>query len=137
MHPQDGRVVSNFIMQALRGEDINVYGEGQQTRSFCFCDELVDGFIRFMNNTEDSFLGPMNLGNPAEFTILELAKLIIELTGSKSKIIHQDLPKDDPTQRQPDITLAKEKIGWDPKITLREDLVKTIKYLAKLIENEK
>ncbi len=122
----DGRVVSNFIVQALRGEDITVYGDGKQTRSFCYIDDLVDGIFKMMN-TED-FIGPVNLGNPAEFTILELAELVIELTGSKSKIKYLPKPQDDPVQRQPDITLAKRKLNWEPRIPLREGLEKTIAY---------
>ena len=122
----DGRVVSNFIVQALQGEDITVYGDGKQTRSFCYIDDLVDGIFKMMN-TED-FIGPVNLGNPAEFTILELAELVIELTGSKSKIKYLPKPQDDPVQRQPDITLAKRKLNWEPRIPLREGLEKTIAY---------
>lgn len=125
MHPFDGRVVSNFIRQALRGEDITVFGDGSQTRSFCYRDDLVEGMLRMM---EGDFIGPVNLGNPDEFTILELAKLVIELTGSRSKIVHKDLPPDDPTRRQPDITLAKEKLGWEPRTPLREGLEKTIAW---------
>ena len=122
----DGRVVSNFIVQALRGEDITVYGDGKQTRSFCYIDDLVDGIFKMMNT--DDFIGPVNLGNPAEFTILELAELVIELTGSKSKIKYLPKPQDDPVQRQPDITLAKRKLNWEPRIPLREGLEKTIAY---------
>ncbi len=122
----DGRVVSNFIVQALRGEDITVYGDGKQTRSFCYIDDLVDGIFKMMN--ADDFIGPVNLGNPAEFTILELAELVIELTGSKSKIKYLPKPQDDPVQRQPDITLAKRKLNWEPRIPLREGLEKTIAY---------
>jgi UDP-glucuronate decarboxylase len=127
MHPFDGRVVSNFIRQALQSEDITVFGDGSQTRSFCYRDDLVEGMIRMMNNAED-FVGPINLGNPDEFTILELARLVIELTGSRSQIVHKDLPVDDPARRQPDITLAKEKLGWQPKTPLREGLEKTIAW---------
>lgn len=134
MHPEDGRVVSNFIIQALKGQPITVYGEGQQTRSFCYCDELVDGFVRFMDQTPDDFTGPMNLGNPGEFTILELAKMVIELTGSKSDIVYKPLPQDDPTQRKPDISLAQEKIGWDPQVSLSEGLRHTISYFDKLLQ---
>ena len=134
MHPGDGRVVSNFIVQALQNEDITVYGDGSQTRSFCYVDDLVEGFIRMMN-CED-FVGPVNLGNPGEFTILELAENVIRLTGSKSKIIYQDLPQDDPLQRQPDITLAKEKLGWEPKIPLEEGLKKTIAYFEKVLKED-
>jgi UDP-glucuronate decarboxylase len=127
MHPYDGRVVSNFIRQALRDEDITVFGDGSQTRSFCYRDDLVEGIIRMMNGPDD-FVGPVNLGNQGEFTILELAKLVIELTGSGAKIVHKDLPVDDPTRRQPDITLAKSKLGWQPKTPLREGLGKTVAW---------
>jgi len=132
MHPNDGRVVSNFIVQALKGENITIYGDGKQTRSFCYVDDLVEAFVRFMD-TENGFTGPMNLGNPNEFTMLELAELTIELTNSISKIIHQDLPIDDPKQRQPDISIAKEKINWKPKIQLKEGLQKTIDYFDILL----
>jgi len=128
MAMDDGRVVSNFIVQALRGEDITVYGKGDQTRSFCYVDELVDGIIRFMENTNDDFTGPMNLGNPGEFTILELAKSVIDLVGSKSKIVYNPLPSDDPMQRQPDISLAKQAIDWEPTVKLETGLKKTIEY---------
>lgn len=127
MNANDGRVVSNFIVQALRGEDITIYGDGTQTRSFCYVDDLVDGMIRMMNS-RDGFTGPVNLGNPGEFTMLELAEKVINLTGSKSKIVHQPLPQDDPTQRKPVINLAKEELGWEPGISLDEGLVKTIEY---------
>ena len=128
MNPQDGRVVSNFIMQALKGENITIFGDGMQTRSFQYVDDLVEGMIRMMN-TAPEFLGPVNIGNPNEFTMLELAQNIIALTGSKSKIIHLPLPQDDPKQRQPDISLAKEKLeGWEPKIPLQEGLIKTVSY---------
>ena len=135
MHPNDGRVVSNFIVQALQGKNITIYGDGLQTRSFCYVDDLIEGFIRFMN-TEHEFTGPMNLGNPNEFTMLELAQLTLELTNSNSKIIHQDLPADDPKQRQPDITLAKEKIDWEPKTQLKEGLKKTIDYFDGLLKSK-
>jgi UDP-glucuronate decarboxylase len=131
MHPFDGRVVSNFIRQALQGEDITIFGEGQQTRSFCYRDDLVEGMIRMMNGP-DSFIGPVNLGNPGEFTILELAKLVLELTGSKSKLVYKPLPSDDPTQRRPDISLAKEKLDWQPTVALREGLTKTIDWFKKI-----
>jgi UDP-glucuronate decarboxylase len=131
MHPYDGRVVSNFILQALDGEDITIYGDGSQTRSFGYVDDLVDGLQAMMQN-EKGFIGPVNLGNPVEFTILELAELVIELTDSKSKITFATLPSDDPTQRQPDISLAREKLGWEPKVVLREGLGKTIDYFSKL-----
>ncbi len=132
MHPHDGRVVSNFIMQALQGEDITIYGDGQQTRSFQYVDDLVEGMIRMMAS-RDEFTGPVNIGNPNEFTILQLAKLIIELINSKSKIVWMPLPPDDPTQRQPNIELAKKELGWEPKIELREGLLKTIDYFASII----
>ena len=136
MNPVDGRVVSNFIVQALQGKDITIFGDGLQTRSFQYVDDLVEGMIRMMGS-EPSFLGPVNLGNPNEFTMLELANAIIELTGSKSKIIHLDLPQDDPKQRQPDISLAKEKLeGWEPKIQLREGLITTISYFDRLLLNQ-
>ena len=131
MHPNDGRVVSNFIVQAIKGKDITIYGDGSQTRSFCYVDDLVNVIIKFMK-TEKGFTGPMNIGNPNEFTMLELAELTLELTNSKSKIIHQTLPEDDPKQRQPDISLAKEKLNWEPKIQLRDGLERTIKYFQSL-----
>ena len=127
MHPFDGRVVSNFIRQALRGEDITVFGDGSQTRSFCYRDDLIEAMLRMMNGPDD-FVGPVNIGNPDEFTILELANLVIDLTGSKAKVVHKDLPVDDPKQRRPDITLAKQKLGWEPKTKLREGLEKTIAW---------
>ena len=130
MHPHDGRVVSNFILQALNNQDITIYGDGTQTRSFCYADDLIDGMIRMMNTPED-FIGPVNIGNPVEFTILELAQLVIELTKSKSKIIFQPLPSDDPLQRKPNIELARSVLGWEPKIQLREGLEKTIAYFRK------
>ena len=131
MHSQDGRVVSNFITQALENREITIYGDGKQTRSFCFVDDLINGFQAFMNS-EDSFKGPVNLGNPSEFTILELAEKIISLTGSTSKIIHRALPKDDPRQRQPDISLAINKLDWRPKIELMQGLQRTINYFSEL-----
>lgn len=131
---QDGRVVSNFIIQALQGKEITVYGDGSQTRSFCYVDDMVDGLMRMMN-TPDDFYGPVNLGNPQEYTILEIAKKIIDMTKSKSKITFHPLPADDPTQRKPDITLASEKLGWKPKIFLDEGLVKTIEYFRKALKN--
>jgi UDP-glucuronate decarboxylase len=135
MHPQDGRVVSNFIMQALRNEDITIYGDGEQTRSFQFVTDLLEGMIRMMNSPKE-FIGPVNIGNPGEFTIKELAEQVISLTGSKSKLIHLPLPKDDPTQRQPDISLAKEKLnGWEPQVQLKEGLLKTIEYFDGLLKN--
>ncbi len=132
MHPHDGRVVSNFIIQALQGDDITIYGDGQQTRSFQYVDDLVEGMIRMMA-TRDEFTGPVNIGNPNEFTILQLAELIIELTNSKSKIVRMPLPPDDPTQRQPNIELAKKELGWEPHIQLREGLQKTIEYFVSII----
>ncbi len=127
MHPNDGRVVSNFIMQALQGHNITIFGEGQQTRSFCYVDDLVEGFLRFMD-TEAGFTGPVNLGNPGEFTIRQLAEKVIELTGSKSQLEFKPLPSDDPLQRQPDISLAKSKLNWEPQIQLEAGLKKTIAY---------
>ncbi|MCH1504116.1 MAG: SDR family oxidoreductase [Verrucomicrobiales bacterium] len=131
MCEDDGRVVSNFIVQALRGEDLTVYGEGQQTRSFCYCEDLIDGFVRLMGN--DSLTTPVNIGNPVEFTILELAEKVIAETGSKSKIIHKELPQDDPQQRKPDITMAKCELGWEPKVSLEEGLKPTIAYFQQVI----
>ena len=131
MCPDDGRVVSNFIVQALQGHDITVYGEGEQTRSFCYCDDLIEGFIRMMN--QDETIGPMNIGNPIEFTILELAEKVINLTGSQSKIIYEALPSDDPKQRQPDITQARQVLDWEPKYSLDEGLKPTIAYFDKLL----
>ncbi|EPR1528073.1 UDP-glucuronic acid decarboxylase family protein [Campylobacter jejuni] len=132
MDPNDGRVVSNFICQALSGKDITIYGDGSQTRSFCYVDDLIDIIIKVMNSSKD-FQGPINTGNPSEFTIKELAQKVIEKTGSKSKIIYKDLPLDDPTQRRPDISLAKAKFNWEPKINLDEGLEKTIKYFKEKI----
>jgi UDP-glucuronate decarboxylase len=134
MHPNDGRVVSNFIVQALENKDITIYGDGSQTRSFQYVDDLVDGMVKMMNNSEN-FIGPVNLGNPGEFTILELAKKVLKLIPeSKSKIIYQDLPEDDPKQRKPDIKMAKNKLDWEPKIPLEEGLKKTIKYFRKNVK---
>lgn len=132
MHPNDGRVVSNFIVQALKNLDITVYGEGEQTRSFQYVDDLVDGMIKTMN-TDDSFIGPINIGNPDEFTILELAEKVIKLTDSKSKIIYKPLPSDDPLMRKPDISLAKKELNWSPKVNLDEGLEKTISYFKTII----
>jgi UDP-glucuronate decarboxylase len=132
MHPNDGRVVSNFIMQALRNEPISIYGDGLQTRSFCYVDDLVDGFIRLMN-TDDEVTGPINLGNPAEFTILQLAEQVIELTGSDSEIVEQPLPPDDPKQRKPDISMAKKILDWEPEVSLVEGLKPTIEYFSNLV----
>jgi UDP-glucuronate decarboxylase len=133
MHPDDGRVVSNFIVQALRGEAITLFGDGGQTRSFCYVDDMVGGFLRFMDDTDDAFTGPMNLGNPDEITIRALAELAVELTGSRSKIEYRPLPEDDPRQRQPDITLARQQIGWQPKVALRDGLQETISYFRHLL----
>jgi len=133
MHASDGRVVSNFVVQALKGEDITIYGNGEQTRSFCYVDEMVDAFIRLMN-TEDDFIGPVNLGNPGEFTIRELAEKTLQMTSSSSKLINMPLPQDDPTQRQPDISLAKEKLGWEPVIKLEQGLGKTIDYFKSVVK---
>ncbi|MBD5540401.1 MAG: SDR family oxidoreductase [Lachnospiraceae bacterium] len=131
MNPDDGRVVSNFIVQALKGEDLTVYGDGNQTRSFCYVDDLVEGIYRMMEN--DSFTGPVNLGNPGEFTMLELAEKVLKFTDSKSRLIHCPLPGDDPTKRRPDISLAKEKLNWQPEIKLDEGLLKTIEYFKSVI----
>lgn len=132
MHANDGRVVSNFIVQALKGEDITIYGDGQQSRSFCYVDEMVDAFIRLMA-TDSDFIGPVNLGNPGEFTIRELAEKTLDMVGSKSSLINEPLPEDDPRQRQPDISLAKEKLGWEPVIKLDEGLSKTIEYFKSVL----
>lgn len=134
MHPNDGRVVSNFIVQALKGEPITIYGDGSQTRSFCYVDDLIEGFILLMNSIND-VTGPVNLGNPGEFTILELAEQVIDLTNSKSELKLNPLPKDDPKQRKPDITRAKNLLEWEPKIKLKDGLVKTIEYFDQLIKN--
>ncbi len=132
MHPNDGRVVSNFIMQALRGEPITIYGTGKQTRSFCYVSDLIAGFLKLMDSPDD-VAGPINLGNPGEFTMLELAETVIELTESKSELIFKELPEDDPKQRQPDITQAKEKLGWEPKVDLAEGLKPTIEYFRQYV----
>ena len=134
MRPDDGRVVSNFIVQALRDKNITVYGKGDQTRSFCYIDDLVEGILRLMT-TKKEVTGPMNLGNPIEYTILEIAKIIIDQIGSKSKIIFEALPEDDPKQRQPDISFAKSKLNWEPKTQLKEGLVKTIQYFDQILSN--
>jgi UDP-glucuronate decarboxylase len=133
MHPNDGRVVSNFIMQALRGDDITIYGDGQQTRSFCYVSDLVEGFIRMMDTPED-ITGPINLGNPGEFTMLELAELVLELTGSSSTLVYKPLPSDDPTRRKPDISKAKTTLGWGPTVPLKEGLQKTIDFFKSIAE---
>jgi UDP-glucuronate decarboxylase len=135
MHPNDGRVVSNFIMQALTGKPITIYGKGNQTRSFCYVDDLIEAFVRLMN-TPDEFIGPINIGNPNEFTILSLAQQVIELIGSRSKILYKALPEDDPMQRQPDITLAKNTMNWEPTISLDEGLKKTISYFENLLQKK-
>ena len=132
MHPNDGRVVSNFIVQALKGKDITIYGDGQQTRSFCYVDDLIDAMIKMMNS-EKGFIGPVNIGNPGEFTMLQLAEMVLMLSNSKSKIIYQPLPSDDPKQRQPNIDLAKDKLGWQPKVELKDGLRETIAYFKKMI----
>jgi UDP-glucuronate decarboxylase len=132
MHPNDGRVVSNFIVQALRGENITIYGDGSQTRSFCYVDDLIDGMMRLMDSNPD-FTGPVNIGNPGEFTMLELAELVLKLTGSSSKLIHLPLPQDDPKQRRPDISLAKSKLDWTPKVRLEDGLKQTIQYFKSIV----
>ncbi len=132
MHPNDGRVVSNFIVQALKGDPITIYGDGQQTRSFCYVSDLIDAMIRMMGSPED-FVGPVNIGNPGEFTMLELANQVIQLTGSRSQLVFQALPSDDPKQRQPDITLAKSKLGWEPNVELEAGLTETIGYFQALL----
>ena len=133
MHPNDGRVVSNFIVQALQGHDITIFGDGSQSRSFCYVDELVDALIRLMA-TPDDFTGPVNLGNPGEFTIKQLAEQVVEMTGSKSKVVYHPLPGDDPKQRKPDISLAKSALGWEPKIKLHEGLERTIAYFKTVLD---
>lgn len=133
MHPDDGRVVSNFIVQAIKGEDITVYGDGQQSRSFCYVDDLIEACVRMMDS-EDDFTGPVNIGNPNDFTMLELAEEVIRLTGTKSRIVYKPLPSDDPRQRKPDISLAREKLGWEPTIPLAEGLPRTIEYFKKVFE---
>jgi len=135
MHPNDGRVVSNFIMQALQGEPITIYGDGSQSRSFCYIDDLVEAFVRLMASPDD-FTGPVNTGNPNEFTIKELAEKVIDITGSSSKLDYQPLPSDDPTQRQPDTSLAKKELGWQPKVQLEEGLRKTIPYFESMLGNQ-
>lgn len=132
MHPQDGRVVSNFIVQALKGENITIYGDGQQSRSFCYVDDLIDGMLRLMDSPAD-FTGPVNIGNPVEFTMLELAENVIRLVGGKSNLTYHPLPSDDPRQRQPNISLAKEKLDWQPKVSLEDGLKETIAYFRKIV----
>ncbi len=136
MHPNDGRVVSNFIVQALLGKPITIYGEGNQTRSFCYVDDLLEGIVRLMES-EEGFTGPVNLGNPVEFQIVELARLVLELTGSRSELVFKDLPSDDPKQRKPDIGLAEEKLGWGPKMQLKEGLLQTIAYFDVVLRENK
>jgi UDP-glucuronate decarboxylase len=135
MHPNDGRVVSNFVVQALRGEDITIYGDGMQTRSFCYVDDLIEGFVRMMASP-DEVTGPVNLGNPREFTMLQLARHAIDMTGSKSRIVHRPLPPDDPRQRRPDITKAKKLLEWEPKVPLEEGLKKTIAYFDDYLRSD-
>ena len=132
MHPNDGRVVSNFVIQALLGRDITIYGDGTQTRSFCYVDDLIDGLVRLMRTPVD-VTGPINIGNPVEFTMLTLAQTIVELTGSRSRIVHRPLPQDDPRQRQPDITKARAQLGWSPRVDLKEGLVRTIAYFEEMV----
>jgi UDP-glucuronate decarboxylase len=135
MHPNDGRVVSNFIVQSLLGRNITIFGDGLQTRSFCYVDDLIDGIVRLMD-TSDDITGPINIGNPKEFTILELASMVIELTGSRSIIVHRPLPQDDPRQRRPDISKANDILGWNPKTTVRDGLLRTIAYFEELLSDE-
>ncbi len=134
MHPNDGRVVSNFIVQALKGEDISIYGDGQQTRSFCYVDDLIDAMLVMMDSPTD-FTGPVNIGNPGEFTMLQLAETVLKLTDSRSKLIFKPLPQDDPRQRKPDIALAQDKLGWNPKVTLEDGLKETIAYFRNTLEH--
>jgi UDP-glucuronate decarboxylase len=133
MHPNDGRVVSNFIVQALKGEDITIYGDGSQTRSFCYVDDLIEAFVRMMESPR-GFTGPVNVGNPGEFTMLALAEKVLSLVGGRSKLVFRPLPADDPRQRQPDIALAQEKLGWQPKVALEDGLKETIAYFRQLLE---
>jgi UDP-glucuronate decarboxylase len=135
MHPNDGRVVSNFIVQALLGRDITVFGDGLQTRSFCYVDDMIDGLVRLMN-TSDEVTGPINIGNPTEFTMLELAALVIELTGSRSRIVHRPRPQDDPRQRRPDISKADDTLAWAPQTPLRDGLIRTVQYFEELLKDE-
>ena len=133
MHPNDGRVVSNFIVQALRGQDITIYGDGSQTRSFCYVDDLIEGMVRLMDSPDD-VTGPINVGNPGEFTMIELAENVLRLTGSRSKLVRMPLPADDPKQRKPDIMKAKTVLGWEPKVQLEDGLKETIAYFRKLLD---
>jgi len=135
MHPNDGRVVSNFVVQALRGEPVTIYGSGHQTRSFCYVDDLIDGLIRLMNAPDD-FIGPVNLGNPTELPVIELAKIILDLTGSKSRLVVMPIPADDPHRRCPDITLARSKLAWEPKVNLMEGLKRTVEYFDTFLRQE-
>jgi UDP-glucuronate decarboxylase len=135
MHPDDGRVVSNFIVQALRGDDLTIYGDGTQTRSFCYVDDLIEGFVRMMA-TPKGFTGPVNIGNPGEYTMLELAETVLKLVGGRSRITHRPLPTDDPRQRQPDIALAKAELGWQPRVGLEEGLGRTIDYFRRTLGTE-
>jgi UDP-glucuronate decarboxylase len=135
MHPNDGRVVSNFIVQAIRGEDITIYGSGEQTRSFCYVDDLIEGIMRFMESPAE-LIGPMNLGNPGEFTIRELAEKVLKFTNSRSKLAFKELPQDDPKQRRPDISLAKKELGWQPAVSLDDGLKETVAYFSRLLRNE-
>jgi UDP-glucuronate decarboxylase len=132
MHPNDGRVVSNFIVQALRGEDITIYGDGQQTRSFCYVDDMIEGFVRMMD-TERGFTGPINVGNPCEFTMLQLAEEVLKQVGGRSKLAFKPLPADDPKQRQPDIAMARDKLGWEPTVQLEDGLRETIAYFKRTL----
>jgi UDP-glucuronate decarboxylase len=132
MHPEDGRVVSNFVVQALRGEPITIYGDGLQTRSFCYVDDMVDGFLRMMRS-DDDFLGPVNLGNPDEFTMIELAEMVLRATGSRSKLVRKPLPQDDPKRRKPDISLARSALGWEPKVKLEKGIAATVAYFEELL----
>jgi len=132
MHPNDGRVVSNFIVQALKGEPITIYGDGSQTRSFCYVDDLIDGMVRLMESPAD-FIGPVNIGNPGEFSMLELAELVQETVGARANIQFQPLPQDDPRQRQPDISLAKSALGWEPKVSLKDGLKETVAYFRGIL----
>jgi UDP-glucuronate decarboxylase len=133
MHPNDGRVVSNFIVQALKGEDITIYGDGQQTRSFCYVDDMIEGFVRMMD-TERGFTGPINVGNPCEFTMLQLAEEVLKQVGGRSKLAFKALPADDPKQRQPDIAMARDKLGWEPTVQLEDGLRETIAYFKRTLE---
>jgi UDP-glucuronate decarboxylase len=137
MHPQDGRVVSNFIVQALKGDPITIFGSGEQTRSFCYVDDLIDGLTRLMNVSQEDVDGPINLGNPVEMTMSELGKLVISLTGSRSRLEFRPLPQDDPRQRRPDISRARQLLHWTPKVTLEEGLNKTINYFDALLANSR